>query len=141
VPPTASGRPAAPPLDEHPSFPAGHPESRRPQRRGTDPLRFYGDRGLISCQRDTVDPRTYVPEAPRGIAFITIGQTIALSLAEIEDALALTVTIPRAANAGASDSLSARRRRASQFCNGLADAGAHHVLSDVRKPEIGRRQP
>jgi DNA-binding transcriptional MerR regulator len=114
-------------------LPADHPESRRPQRRGTDPLRFYGDRGLISCERDTADPRTYVPGAPRGIAFITIGRTIALSLAEIEDALALTVTIPRAANAGASDSLSARRRRASQFRNGLVGIGAYHVLPEQRK--------
>jgi len=52
-------------------------------------LRFYEERGLISCERDAARRRTYAPEVLRRIAFITIGQTIGLSLAEIGDALAL----------------------------------------------------
>jgi MerR family redox-sensitive transcriptional activator SoxR len=52
-------------------------------------LRFYEGRGLISCERDAAGRRTYAPQVLRRIAFITVGQAIGLSLAEIGDALAL----------------------------------------------------
>jgi MerR family redox-sensitive transcriptional activator SoxR len=52
-------------------------------------LRFYEERGLISCERDAAGRRTYTAEVLRRIAFISVGQAIGLSLAEIGEALAL----------------------------------------------------
>ncbi len=54
----------------------------------TSALRFYEDRGLLTSERDARGYRQYPPEVLRRVAFITVGRSIGLSLAEISAALA-----------------------------------------------------
>jgi MerR family redox-sensitive transcriptional activator SoxR len=50
-------------------------------------LRFYEERGLLTSDRDSRGHRRYRAEVLRRVAFITVGQSIGLSLAEIGAAL------------------------------------------------------
>jgi MerR family redox-sensitive transcriptional activator SoxR len=50
-------------------------------------LRFYERAGLLSSQRNSSGYRVYAPHVLRRLAFITIGQTVGMSLAEIREAL------------------------------------------------------
>src|SRR5450755_3679817 len=51
-------------------------------------LRYYEDRGLLTSGRNAAGQRTYAVDALRRVAFITVGSSLGMSLADIEHALA-----------------------------------------------------
>ena len=51
-------------------------------------LRYYEERGLLVSERNGAGQRTYTVDALRRVAFITVGSSLGIALADIERALA-----------------------------------------------------
>jgi MerR family redox-sensitive transcriptional activator SoxR len=51
-------------------------------------LRYYEERGLLVSERNAAGQRTYAVDALRRLAFISVGSSVGMPLADIEAALA-----------------------------------------------------